>query len=96
MVVVWSNKAKVQLRKAIEYVQQDSLQNAEKLRDDIIDLSIKLDKHPAKYPIDKYKQNNDGTYRAFIIHHYRVSYRILKDSIYIVRVRHTSMSPLKY
>ena len=96
MVVVWSNNAKAELRKAYEYIALDSLENAELVRDTLIDLTIELPKHPDKYPLDKFKTDNDGTWRAFEIYHYRISYRILKDQIRIVRLRHTSMSPQNY
>lgn len=94
--VIWSNAAKKQLQKAYQYISQDSNQNAEKIRDEIIDLTINLPTHPQKYPPDKYKKNNDGSYRAFEIYHYRVSYLITKNNIHILRMRHTSMSPLVY
>jgi len=94
--VIWSKNAKLQLQKAFDYISQDSVQNAEKVRDEIIDLTINLSGQSEIFPLDKYKKNNDGTYRAFEIYHYRISYRIIKDSIHILRMRHTSMSPLFY
>jgi plasmid stabilization system protein ParE len=94
--VIWSKNAKVQLQKAFNYISQNSVQNAEKVRDEIIDLTIHLSRQSEIYPLDKYKQNNDGTYRAFEIYRYRISYRIINDTIHILRMRHTSMSPLIY
>lgn len=96
MVVVWSNSAKAELKKAYEYIALDSLQNAKMVRDMLIDLTLDLSKHPEKYPVDKFKKDNDGTWKAFEKYHYRISYRILKDQIRIVRMRHTSKSPLNY
>ncbi len=96
MVVVWSNSAKAELRKAFEYIALDSLPNAQMVRDTLIDLTIDLPENPEKHPLDKFKKNNDGTWRAFEKHHYRVSYRILKNQIRIIRMRHTSKSPLTY
>ena len=96
MVVVWSNSAKAELKKAYEYIALDSIQNAKIVRDTLIDLTIELPNHPEKYPSDKFKKDNDGTWRAFEMYHYRISYRILKDQIRIVRLRHTSRSPLNY
>jgi plasmid stabilization system protein ParE len=66
------------------------------VRDTLIDLTIDLPENPEKHPLDKFKKNNDGTWRAFEKHHYRVSYRILKNQIRVVRMRHTSKSPLAY
>ena len=94
--VIWSKAAKVQLQKAFHFISHDSPQNAEKIINNIIDTTIGLSKYPEKYPADKYKKNNTGNYRAFEIYHYRISYRIVNDSIHIVRMRHSSMSPLVY
>jgi plasmid stabilization system protein ParE len=96
MVTVWSKEAKTELHKAYLYILLNSLQNAEMVRDDIIDATIDLAKHPEKYPLDKFKNDNDGTWRAFEKHHYRVSYRIAPNEIRIVRMRHTSKSPLNF
>lgn len=84
----------MQLQKAFNYISQHSPQNAEKVRDEIIDLTLKIPSHPETFPLDKYKKNNDGSYRAFEIYHYRVSYKVTNNDIYIVRLRHTSMSPI--
>ena len=96
MVVVWSNSAKAELKKAFEYIALDSLQNAQIVRDTLIDLTIDLSENLEKYPLDKFKKNNDSTWRAFEKHHYRISYRIFKNQVRIVRMRHTSKSPLTY
>jgi addiction module RelE/StbE family toxin len=96
MVVVWSDSAKTELRKAFEYIALDSLQNAQMVKDTLIDPTIELPENPEKHPLDKFKKDNDGTWRAFEKHHYRISYRIVKDQIRIVRMRHTSKSPLTY
>lgn len=96
MVTVWSKKAKFQLQQAFNFIKQDSLQNAEKVRDEIINVTIDLVHHPEKYSLDKYKTINDGSYRALEIHRYRISYRVTKGFIRIVRMRHTGRSPLNY
>ncbi|MBS1529872.1 MAG: type II toxin-antitoxin system RelE/ParE family toxin [Bacteroidetes bacterium] len=96
MVVVWSNSAKAELKKAFDYISLDSLQNAIMVRDNLIDMSVDLTQNPEKHPLDKFKTNNDGTWRAFEKHHYRISYRVLTGQIRIVRMRHTSQSPLIY
>ncbi len=85
-----------ELQKAYLYILKDSLQNAEMVRDDIINLTIELSNHPERYPIDKLKNKNDGTWRYFQKYHYRVSYKITKNEIRIVRLRHTSRSPLRF
>ena len=75
MVTVWSTSAKKQLQATFEYIKQDSLQNATRVRDEIINFSIELALKPDIYPLDKYKLHNDGTYRAFELYRQRISYR---------------------
>ena len=75
---------------------RENSREPEKIIDEIIDMTISLSKNPEIYPPYKYKTNNSSIYRAFEIYHYRISYRIANESIYIVRMRHTSMSPLIY
>jgi len=96
MVVVWSRRAKTELQKAFDYIKQDSFQNAEKVVVEIIDATISLPLHPLKYNPDKYKKNNNGDWRSFELHKYRITYRITQDQIRIVRLRHTSRTPLDY
>ena len=91
MVVVWNLNAKLELKRVYEYILKDSWQNAIKVRQEIIDAVLSLPEHP-----DKHKINNDGTWRAFEIDRYRISYRVKKDQIRIIRLRHTSRSPLPY
>ncbi|MDE3184856.1 MAG: type II toxin-antitoxin system RelE/ParE family toxin [Bacteroidota bacterium] len=96
MVVVWNLNAKQELKRVYEYILKDSWQNAIKVRQEIIDAVLSLPEHPDKHPPDKHKINNDGTWRAFEIDRYRISYRVKKDQIRIIRLRHTSRSPLPY
>lgn len=96
MVTHWSRTAALQLQKAYNFIKKDSVQNAEKVRERIISKTEELIQLPERYPLDKYKINNKGQYRAFELYHYRISYKIMKDTVLIVRMRHTSMSPLEY
>lgn len=96
MVIVWDNQVKQDLRKAYEYILQDSNKNALKIRNEIVDAVLSILPHPEKHPLDKYKKDNDGSWRAFELHRYRISYRIMPKEIRIVRMRHTSRSPMEY
>jgi plasmid stabilization system protein ParE len=96
MVTIWTPGAEAQLLKAYLHIYKDSPKNAQKVKDQIIDLSLDLPKNPERFPLDKFRRNNDGTFRAFELHRYRLSYRIQKNSILVIRLRHTSMTPLLY
>jgi plasmid stabilization system protein ParE len=48
------------------------------------------------YEADRFRSNNDGSYRAFEKHSYRVTYRVIGADIRVFRVRHASMKPMAY
>jgi plasmid stabilization system protein ParE len=52
--------------------------------------------NPGFYGLDRYKIDNDGSYRAFEKHHYRIIYRHKGKTIRVLRVRHTKMEPKIY
>jgi len=64
LVIVWNNKAAIYFRKVYERIKEESQANAEKVKDSIIKIVDNLANHPEKYPPDKFKQNNQGNFRA--------------------------------
>lgn len=96
MVIRWSKIAELQLRKIYNFIKEDSPANAAKVVTGLIELSESLAVYPGRFPADKYKINNDGTYRAVELYHYRLSYRVMEKEIVILRLRHTAMSPRIY
>ena len=79
-----------------KYISKDSPQNAKKVLEDIIRATEKSIANPEYYSPDKFKANNDGSYRAFEKHRYRIAYRFKKNIIRVLRVRHTKMEPKTY
>lgn len=94
--VIWGKLALKQLNKAYNHIKKDSLQAAKKVRDEIIEITENLPNNPEIYPLDKYRKNNNGSIRFFEKYRYRVAYQIKKESIKILRVRHTSREPLDF
>lgn len=94
--VVWSKRAYNALEKTYQYIKQDSPANAEKVRQEILQATANLASHPERYPLDKFKHENNGEYRAFELHSLRVAYRFTKDKIKIIRVRHVKQEPKQY
>ncbi|TDW97625.1 type II toxin-antitoxin system RelE/ParE family toxin [Dinghuibacter silviterrae] len=94
--VVWNEDVRQQLKEIYEYIKAGSPRSANKVRNDIVSLTRKLPSQPESHPPDKYKIDNDGTWRAFEKHHYRIAYRIKEKEIRIIRIRHTKMNPLQY
>ncbi|WP_367268562.1 type II toxin-antitoxin system RelE/ParE family toxin [uncultured Pedobacter sp.] len=70
--------------------------NAIKVINDLTQAVENIVQYPEKHKIDQYKKDNDGTYRAFEKHHFRISYRNENQIIRILRVRHTKMNPKKH
>lgn len=96
MVVKWSISAKKELQNIVDYIEDDSPQNARAVAFKIFEATFELPQNPLKYPVDKQKKINDGSYRAFELSSFRISYRIFPKSIYIIRVRHVKRSSLDY
>ncbi len=94
--IIWSKRSQRQMKQVFEHIHKDSPKNASKVVTDIALAVHKAISNPEIYGPDKYKRNNDGSYRAFEKHRYRVVYRFVKNNIRVLRVRHTSMEPLEY
>jgi plasmid stabilization system protein ParE len=97
MRIKWNKRAIQQLLDAIRFIEENGFYSyAEELEKEILARIRNTSQNPAIYPIDKYRRNNDGSYHAFEVDQYRISYRNKKDEIRIVRIRHTSRRPIKY
>jgi len=97
MRIKWNRSAIQQLLDAIRFIEENSFYSyAEELEKDILSRIKNIPANPEKYPVDKYRKDNDGSYRAFEVDEYRVSYRSKPNEIRIVRIRHTSRRTRKY
>ena len=94
--IVWTKRSQNDMRNAFDYISQDSVQNAVSVLEDIVAMANKAITNPEFFAPDKFKENNDGSYRAFEKHHYRISFRFDSKVIRILRVRHTSREPKLY
>ena len=94
--IVWTKRAERQMKAAYKYISEDSPQNAAKVVEDIAKSVNKTITNPELYGLDKYKINNDGSYRAFEKHRYRIVYRVTQNIIRVLRVRHTKMEPKQF
>ena len=82
--------------KAIEFIHQDSPQNAEGVKERILATVAILENTTVEHRKDPYRLDNDGSFYYFEILRYRISYRVIKDIVLIVRLRHTSRKPKNY
>jgi len=96
MKIKWDEAAKNSLHEIIAYIKKDSVQNAENVKQTILKAIREIPSHPERYPADKFKKNNNGSYRAFEIYHIRIAYKTESDAIKIIRIRSTRQEPLGY
>ena len=95
--VKWSDVAEQGYINAINYIANDSVQSAANFQDKLYKKLLTVAEFPLSCPPDKDKYNNNGNVRAFILFHYKVSYRILDaDTIRILRFRHSKMKVKRY
>ncbi|WP_245871804.1 type II toxin-antitoxin system RelE/ParE family toxin [Sediminicola luteus] len=73
-----------------------SLTSANRMVREIFDSTDILVDQPEMYALDTNKFNNDGSYRCYEIRRYQVSYRVLEDSIRIIRIRWSSQEPREH
>lgn len=94
--VTWTKQATLQFNKCIEYIRQESDQNADKVKEKILDKISELSNDRLVHRKDPYKKNNDGHYLYFEILKYRIVYYAEPKEVFIIRIRHTSMEPKQY
>ncbi len=94
--VIWNLKASQALRRYYEHIWKESPQNARNVQQGITKLVDQLPENPERYPLDKYKQNNPGNYRAFEKFSLRIAYRHSEKEIRILQVRHVKQQPKLY
>jgi plasmid stabilization system protein ParE len=96
-IIRWNEKAILSFVAQIEFIKENSLQNAETVERNIQAKIDKLLKYPESCSPDKFKSfNPHNNYRAFELHRLRISYFVSDTEIRIVRVRHTSQTPRWY
>jgi len=94
--VNWNNRASQRLKKIYKEILRESYDNAEKVRSGIVKIVDQLPSYPEKYPLDKYKRDNPGNYRAFEKYSYRIAYKHTDKEIRILRIRHVKQDPKTY
>ncbi|MFM2307175.1 MAG: hypothetical protein RLZZ367_1844 [Bacteroidota bacterium] len=94
--IVWDSKAFAQLENIFHYIRQQSPQNADNIKQKLIEKLDQIPAQPEKHPIDKYRVANKGDFRAFEFEHIRIAYKITPAHIVIVRARTTYQEPAFY
>lgn len=95
-IVTWDEDALHDFISILNYIKKDSPANANKVKKRIQEIVNSLPSNPAMFRVDELKIDNDGTFRVFSKNKIRISYKIESESVFIVRVRHSSQEPLFY
>jgi plasmid stabilization system protein ParE len=96
--IIWSLDALNQLEDIHFYIlfESKSIRVADKVTEVIFESTKILKSSLEIYELDLQRKNNDGSFRAYFQYNYKISYRIVKEEIQILRVRHTSRKPRKW
>ncbi|TDE11591.1 type II toxin-antitoxin system RelE/ParE family toxin [Dyadobacter psychrotolerans] len=97
MSIKWNKIAIKQLLNIIQFIEENDFDNySELLENDILKKIKDLPATHSHQSPDRFKTNNDGSYRAFEIDRYRISFRVLLNEIRILQIRHTSRLPRQF
>ncbi|HRK54408.1 MAG TPA: type II toxin-antitoxin system RelE/ParE family toxin [Cyclobacteriaceae bacterium] len=95
-VIVWNKRPSRFLAQALKRISVDSLLQAERVEEELLNTILGVIDNPEKYPLDKFKKNNPGQYRAFEKLSFRVTYKVTPTQIRILRIRHVKQEPKEY
>jgi plasmid stabilization system protein ParE len=92
----FSNMANDDIDQVAHYLHDEYPSTYQKIREEIFSAIEKIAQNPTRHPPDRFKKDNQGEYRAFERRQYRISYKIHKDFILILRIRHVRQMPLDH
>jgi plasmid stabilization system protein ParE len=96
-VLVWDKIALDHLKEIYNSLKMgNNLEFAKEVKVTILKSAKELIDNPYIYEQDRFKSDNDGSFRAFVKFKYRVVYKITVTQIRILRVRHSSREPIIY
>lgn len=87
----WDRLAKQHLDAIYEYIAEDSVPAARRVKKELIKLAHSLCDFPEKYSIDNEPEN----YRSVSKWSYKIIYEVTDEYIIIADIFHTSQHPLK-
>ena len=93
--IIWSYKSKESLNNIYEYIKNDSLQNAKKVKRRIVEIVSDLLIFPEKYSRGPFLDKTIGNFRFAVIWRYKIIYEITDNNIIILDIFHTAQSPIK-
>lgn len=97
MKIKWNKTALKNLIAALEFFEENnSFDYSLRFENELIEKIKDLPNSFQQYTLDKFRFENDGSYRVLFIDSYRISFRVKPNEIQILRIRHTSRKPILY
>lgn len=94
--IVWNKRPSQVFSHELKRTSEESYQNAEIVETAVLSSIDGIKDQPERYAADKFKKNNEGNYRAFETHIYRVAYRFTDTETRVLRIRHVKQEPKMY
>ena len=89
--IIWSNRAKISLKKVYEFYASKSIVSAKKITNGIIDKAEKLQINV----LFQKEHNLPNEFRRAIFKHYKIIYKVTDNFIYILQIFDTRQNPNK-
>jgi plasmid stabilization system protein ParE len=91
----WDRLAKDNLDAIYDYIAEDSVVAARKVKKELINIARSLNGFPEKFSIEGYLVDVPGNYRSVSKWSYKIIYEVTDECIIIADVFHTSQHPSK-
>lgn len=91
----WDRLAKNNLDDIFEYIAEDSITAARKVKKELVKLAHSLNDFPEKFSFEEFLSNEPENYRSVTKWSYKILYEVTEDYIIIIDVFHTSQHPSK-
>lgn len=91
----WDRLEKNNLDAIYDYIAEDSVAAARKVKKELVKLAHCLNNFPEKFSIEEYLKDLPGNYSSVSKWSYKIIYEVTDECIIIADVFHTSQHPLK-
>ena len=91
----WDRLAKQYLDAIYDYLSEDSVPAARRVKKELIKLAHSLSDFPEKYSIEEHLANEPENYRSVSKWSYKIIYEVTDEYIIIADIFHTSQHPSK-
>ena len=85
---------KIDGRKIVDYIKNNSPKNAEKFKSEITNQLIKIKQNPKGYPSEPYLQTINNLYRfALVMKSWKIVFKVTNELLIFIGIIHTAQHP---